>query len=144
MPPNPPKLEYRIYEELLGRKLSSVQLAVSNRKDLADPLQALAGGPMPPCLPAHQRGRIDAQLLGHLPLRQTERPAGACQEFWESGGGRQGIVAQKPDDGWNVLDRGLGCVAFPVGDGQRMHADQLGNLRLEEAKVQSAGADMVS
>jgi hypothetical protein len=50
---------------------------------------------------------------------------------------------QEPDDGWNVLDWGPGCVAFPVSDRKRMHADLRSNLRLEEAEVDPSGADMV-
>jgi hypothetical protein len=34
---------------------------------------------MPPGFPALQRGRIDAQLFGHFPLRQTEHPARGCK-----------------------------------------------------------------
>jgi hypothetical protein len=99
---------------------------------------------MPPGFPAHQRRRINAQLLSHLPLRQAEPPARGGKAFRECKGWRQRIVTQELDDGWDIADSRGGCVAFPVRNCGSVNADLVGNLPLEKFEVEAARADVVA
>jgi len=99
---------------------------------------------MPPRLPPHERRRINAQLRGHLPLRQAERLACSGKPFREFGGGRLRIVSQESDDLRHVADFGDGCVDFPVSNGLFVNSNLVGNLLLEEIQVQAARSDMVA
>lgn len=54
-----------------------------NLKSSSDQVQAPLDGSMPPGFPAQNRGRVNTQLLGHLSLRQTERPARGDKAFWK-------------------------------------------------------------
>lgn len=94
--------------------------------------------------PVSDRRGIYAEFGGQLLLGKPSYSAGVDEASWKSSRLGRGIVSQEADDGWNVLDRGLGCAVFPIGDGQRMHPDPLGDLLLEESEVNPAGADMVS
>src|SRR6185437_2361760 len=47
-------------------------------------------------------------------------------------------VAQKGPNGLPVVSRGRGCIAFPVHNGERMDAEDLGYLSLEEFPVNTA------
>ncbi len=98
---------------------------------------------MHPILPIANCGGIDAEFLGKLPLRQPSGPAGRPETLGK-GGGRRGIVAQKSDDGGNVLDGGGGCVAFPEGEGLSVDADLLRSLSLEKSQVDPARTDVVA
>jgi hypothetical protein len=48
---------------------------------------------MPPGFPTHQCCRIDAQLLGHLPLRKTWHSASGDKALREGIGRRQMIIS---------------------------------------------------
>ena len=54
------------------------------------------------------------------------------------------IVAKKSGDGWQVDRRRGGCVEFPVGDGQRMDANGLGDVSLIEPAVKAALSDVIA
>ena len=112
-------------------------------KNSPDQVQALPSGLMPPSLPAHQCRRIDAQLPGHLPLREAKRPARGSKAFRERAGRGQGVVSQELNDGRHIADLGDGCVAFPAGNGLFVNPDLVGNLLLEELKVESPRAEMI-
>jgi len=99
---------------------------------------------MHPIFPVIDCGGIDAEFVRKLPLRQPSRPAGGTETFGEGGCRRRGIVAQKSNDGRDVVHNGLGFVAFPVRDGRCTDPDLLANLLLEKSKIDSAGADMVT
>jgi len=135
-------LSRRTTGELASFKQRSTKLL--SAKKWFGRVQLPRGRLVPPGFPVLDSVRIDAEPLRQLPLRQTLRPASRDQPFGECCGQRRGIVAEEPDDRRHVMDRRLGCVAFPVRNGQRTHPNQLGNLRLKEAKVQPAGADMVA
>jgi len=89
-------------------------------------------------------GGIDAELVCKLPLREPSGPAGRTETSGKGGGRCRGIVAQKPSDGGIVLDGGVGCVAFPEGEGLGIDPDLLGNLLLEKSEVHPAGTDVVA
>jgi hypothetical protein len=50
-------------------------------KNSPDQIQAPLDGAMPPGFPVLNRGRVNTQLLGHLPLRQAKRPARGDKTF---------------------------------------------------------------
>ena len=93
--------------------------------------------------PVLDGARIDAEIASQLLLGQPTRSASANEAFGKAGPLSRGIVTEKPDDGRNISDGRQGRVAFPVGNGQGTDPDDLGNLRLEETQVRSAGADVV-
>ena len=99
---------------------------------------------MPPGFPVFDCRRINPQLLGHLPLRQAERPARGGKALREGVGRGQGIVTQEPDDGRDVADGRNGCVAFPVGNREFVNADLVGNLLLQKLEVQAVLAHVVA
>ncbi len=113
-------------------------------KDRTGQFLFLPGGPVHPIFPVADRGGIDAEFMSQLLLRQASGPAGRTEAFGEGASRRRRIVAQKSNDGGNVLNGGVGCVAFPEGDGLRVDPDLLGNLLLEKPEVDPAGADMVT
>ena len=47
------------------------------------------------------------------------------------------------NDSWHEADLGDSCVAFPIGNGQFVSANLVGNLLLEELEVQPTRAQMV-
>jgi hypothetical protein len=94
--------------------------------------------------PSLQRGGINAQLLGHPPLRQAECAARSYEEFSKRVGWWKRVVAQKPYDGRDVTDSRNGCVAFPVGNRQCVNANPFANVLLKEPEVEAASADMVA
>jgi hypothetical protein len=85
--------------------------------------------------PIPQRRRIDAQLLGHFSLRQTERPPRGGKALRERGRGLLRVITQEPNDGRDVADFGNGCVDFPIGNRELMNADAVGDLFLQELEV---------
>jgi len=99
---------------------------------------------MLPIFPVADRCGIDAEFVGKLLLRQPSGPACCSETFREGSWWCRGIVAQKSNDGGNVLDGGVGCVAFPEGHGLRVDPYLLSNLLLEESEVDPPGADMVA
>jgi hypothetical protein len=99
-------------------------------KDSRDQIQAAPGGLMPPDLPTHQCRRINAELFGHLPLRQTEPSARGGKASWDGVGRRQRVVAQESDDGRYVTYLRDGCIDFPVGNRHLMNTNLVGNLPL--------------
>jgi hypothetical protein len=94
--------------------------------------------------PALYFTRIDAQALGHLPLRQAEPSTRGGKALRDGDGGRLWVVPQELDDGREVADGWTGCVAFPVGDRGFINADLIGNLLLEEFEVEAVGANLVA
>ena len=113
-------------------------------KNSSDHIQTLPGGPVPPSFPAHQCRRIDAQLLGHLPLRKTkhfshtDKPVRKCLSL------RNRVVSKEVQDGRNEVNLRRGCVAFPAGNGLFVNPDLVGNLLLEEVQVEATLADVVT
>jgi hypothetical protein len=53
-----------------------------NLKSSRNQINALPGGLMPPGFPVFDCRRIDAQLRGHLPLRETEPFPPGCKALW--------------------------------------------------------------
>lgn len=83
---------------------------------------------MSPGLPILKSARIDADLPSHLSLGQASRPANRNEAFSNRTGRRRGIITQEPMDGRDLLNGGLGFVAFSVCDGQSTDPDLFGSL----------------
>ncbi len=114
-------------------------------KERIDEFSFLSGRRVQTSFPVSNRSGVDTKGACQLLLGHSVRPA-RCGEAFRKESGRQGkgIVVQESDDRRNVLDRGLGRVAFPVRDGRCTNPNLLGNLRLEETQVHPAGTDMVA
>ena len=114
------------------------------KQERRDQYHLLSGWPVPTIFPVSYSGGINAERRGELLLGHTLSPAGSGEPFGKRICRREGVVPQESDNRRDVLDRRLGCVALPVGDGQWTDPDEVGNLRLEETEVDPAGSDMVA
>ena len=94
--------------------------------------------------PTADRARIEAQFGCEFPLGEPSYLARSDESLGEGTRGIRGIVAQELDDGRNPSNCGLGFVAFPIANRQLMDSDLCCNLGLEQAKVDSAGAEMIA
>ena len=57
---------------------------------------------------------------------------------------RQGVVAEEPDDLWDMAEDRLRGLHFPVVDGGFVYAELLSHLGLEQTKVEPAFAEVVA
>lgn len=145
------KLFRQLIPRLLGVDLGRFEILKfgscfvgANLKSFRNHIQALACGLTPPRFSAHERCRINPQLLGHLSLREAERPSRRGKAFGETVANRQGVVSQEQNDGWHVANFGDGCVAFPKGNRRFVNANLVGDLLLEELEVQTPRANLIT
>lgn len=94
--------------------------------------------------PVHERRRINAQLRGHLPLRQAEAFARGSKALGNGIGWRLWVVSQESDDARHVAGLWDGCVALPTGNRHLVNANLFSYLFLEEFQAETAGADVVA
>ena len=95
------------------------------------------GFPLPDCK------RTNAEGFGKVFLCKAEQSANVgdlpAQGFWHW----LRMIPQKLDYTGNVPDGWLANASFPILNGDSVHGQELGNLRLEQVALKSAGPEML-
>ena len=97
-----------------------------------------------PALPSRQGAGIDPQGPGHFFLREAPDLSILYQLLGQCLRLREGVVPQESDNGRPVWEDRRGCVVFPIPDAALRDAEPLGDIALEQLKIESPFPDVIA
>jgi hypothetical protein len=113
-----------------------------SKKGLDQPVMPAARNPQP-ALPAAERAWIDPEPSGHDLLGDAPVAPVGEQTLTYRPIGSPRCIPDEPHDARQEMKRRFRSVELPVGNAGGVGAELLGDLALEQAKIEAAAAQMV-
>ena len=95
-------------------------------------------------LPPGKRAWVNTQAFRHFFLREAPDLSILYKLLSQCSRLREGVVSEESDDGRPVWEDRRGCVVFPIPDAALRDAEPLGDIALEQLKVEPSLPDVIA